>query len=97
MRAFLQLWRSGAALVAVNSLLVAENEKQWLLLLRAQALGFQLHGLQQLQLVGSVVVVPGLQNTGSVAAAPGLQNTGSVYVAHGLNYSEACGSSQIRN
>lgn len=61
----------GYSLVAVNSLLIVENEKQWLLLLRAQALGFQLHGLQQLQLVGSVVEVPGLQNTGLVAAAPG--------------------------
>ena len=46
--------------------------------------GSRVHGPQQLQHVGSAV------------AAPGLQNTGSVYVAHGLNYSEACGSSQIR-
>ena len=71
-RAFLQLWGVGATLQLPGAgLIVVASPVEHEL---------QVHGLQQLWLVGSAV------------AALGLQSTGSVVVVHQLSCSVACGT-----
>ena len=63
-QAFLQLKCSGLSLYLLQLL---------------QSIGSRVHGLQQLQYLGSAVMAPGVYSTGLVA------------VAHGLSCSAACG------
>ena len=72
LRAFSSCGERGLLLVVVHGLLIVEAPL-------VGEHGLQVHGLQQLWHVGSVVV------------AHGLQSTGSVVVARGLSCSAACG------